>query len=53
MGRTGLADMTGEHGGEQTNTLKGVVRVRSPNTREQCSLMFVFVRLFAYAKWNV
>jgi hypothetical protein len=30
----------GEHGGEQRTPLKGCVRVRSPNTAEQCSPMF-------------
>jgi hypothetical protein len=36
---TNLGD---EQGGEQRTTLKGFVRVRSPNTREQCSSLFVF-----------
>jgi hypothetical protein len=39
-----VASRMSEHGGEQRTPLKGSVRVRSPNTAEQCSQMFVFAK---------
>jgi hypothetical protein len=40
MGRSSMAHLISEQGGEQRTPLKGCVRVRSPYTPEQCSPMF-------------